>query len=730
MLSYFFKPEADGKFGTIKGVYIPNVLQMIGVILFLRLGWILGHVGMFKMGFIIALSSSLILLTGFSMTAIVSNMKVGGGGAYYLISRSLGIEFGSAIGVLQCIAQLCSIALCVTGFSLSIFELFPAIPLPFLKAVTLTVLVLISYFSTDFALKTQMLIFIVLSIAISSIFWGWIGVPSSLPLLPSNESMTFWVAFSMFFPATTGMESGMSMSGDLRKPSRSLPLGTIGSVLTVFCLYFGISLFLSSHASLEYLRAYPFLFYYTNQFKFLILLGVWTATLSSALGAILGGPRVIQAIAKDGILPDFLAKGHGTTNQPRIATLAVFALGMVLTVFANIDQIIPIMTMVCLVSYGLINLIAFIESFMKNPSWRPSFRIPVFFPLVGTLGCFAAMFLINPGATFIVSLLVTALCFWTSSRKITTNWDDLRYSIYSYFVHKGTVNLSHLEKNAKNWRPHILAIFDKPGVRKNLAFFAHAINQERSFLTFGAIAAEYQPNLAPALKLDLDAFRIPSHVHVNTFKEPIIAADQMIKNYGFGRLKPNTIFFPIPSEFKCLDFVRLLVDTHSRKKNIVLLKDDIQKDYIYADPLKKKKQINLWWRGKYPGNFEFSLALAFLLQQSKLWPLSKINIKMIAKNEKEQTELFRRFEKYRPRLRINNLEFSPILHPEGDFLSNFREESQDADLTFLGLKHPNESTSIEEYSDYYLKLLESTEGVNNIAYVLSGEQVQFRKIFL
>jgi amino acid transporter len=725
----FFKTETDGKFGTIKGVYIPNVLQMIGVILFMRLGWILGHVGMPTMGIVISLSSLLILLTSLSMTASVSNMKMKGGGAYYLISRSLGVEFGSAIGVLQCISQHCSIALCVTGFSISLHEIFPSISLLALKGATLAILILISYFSTALAIKTQIVIFAALFVSISAIFWGWTEVPISLPLLSSSDSMSFWVAFSMFFPATTGIESGMSMSGDLRNPSRSLPLGTIASVATVYILYFGVAFFLSTHASSEYLRAYPFLLYHINRYSSLILVGVWAATLSSAMGAILGAPRVMQAIAKDGVLPKVLAKGFGPTGQPRIATLAVFAISMLLVMLTDINQIIPILTMACLISYSLINFIAFAEAFLKNPSWRPTFRIPALIPLVGCLGCFLAMFLINSGAAFTVFLLVSALCFWTSKRKITANWDDIRYSIYSYFIHKGTAKLSNLEENAKNWRPHILALFDEPAVRKNLAFFAHAINQEKGFLTFGAGLKEHSKSLAAELKGHLKGFRIPSHIHINALEAPVIAAEQMIKNYGFGTLKPNTIFFSIPSAFDTTDFIRLLLGVHSQKKNIVLLKDDPQRDYIYSDAAKQKKQIQLWWRGKYPGNFEFSLALAFLLQQSKLWPSSRINIKLIAKNAESKLELIEQFERYRPRLRMKNLDFLPVLHAEGDFFSNLEHESQNADLTFLGLKQPDESTRVEEYSDYYLKLLEKTRGVPNIAYVLSAEQVQFQKIF-
>src|SRR3990167_7070334 len=165
--SLLFQSENDGKFGTIKGVFIPDVLQMIGVILFMRLGFILGHVGILKMGSIIILSALLLMVTGFSLTAIVTNMKMRGGGAYYLISRSLGIEFGSAIGILMCISQLCSIALCVSGFSLSLHEFLPDIPFWALKAGTLTTLVIISYISTDFALKTQLFIFISLFTSIS-----------------------------------------------------------------------------------------------------------------------------------------------------------------------------------------------------------------------------------------------------------------------------------------------------------------------------------------------------------------------------------------------------------------------------------------------------------------------------------------------------------------------------------------------------------------------------------
>lgn len=737
LLGSFFsscRSGSDGKFGTIKGVLIPNILQMIGVILFMRLGWVLGHVGLMEMGVIITISASLLLVTGISLAAIVSNMKMGAGGAYYLISRALGIEFGSAIGLLILISQLCSIALCVTGFSLSLQEFFPDVPILFFKVGTLTTLFVISYISTDLALKTQIFIFIALVASIGAIFFG--SCPPPETLLPTEDALakvTFWMGFSIFFPAMTGVECGLSMSGDLRNPARSLPRGTLWAIGIVYAIYMALAVFLSYQVPADLLKSYPFIMYHISKVGYLIAIGIWAATLSSTLGSILGGPRNLQAVAKDGILPRFLSKGYGPTNQPRVASITIFILGMILTLATDINQIIPMLTMSCLVSYGLINFIAFFESFIKNPSWRPTIKIHWSIPLIGSIGCFLTMCMINSGATFVVLCLVSVLCFATSKRKLIGNWDDLRHGMFTYLVHKATVKLSNMKKSAKSWRPHILTIFDSATVNKNLAFFSHALNQEKGFLTFGTsvpsedlLETSYQD-----LKNDLNGYKIPSHIHANLSPHSAEGAKQIIQNYGFGLLKPNTVILPVSDKFESDGFIQMLLDTHKQEKNIVLLKDDPQKDYLFNDSSRKNKQINLWWRGKYPGNFELCLAMAYLLQQSKLWPRSKICIKIITKDEEERAKSAEQFDRYQLKLRIQNLFFESLIDDtEEKFFPNLLANSKDADLTFLGLKKPVEGVTVEEYKEYYHRLLENTAGLNNVAYVLCGEKVNFRKIFI
>lgn len=732
----FFKSKNDGKFGAFKGVFIPNILIMIGVIYFMRLGWILGHVGPMQMGIIITLASSLLLITCLSMTSIVSNMKIRGGGSYYLISRSLGLEFGSAIGILLCIASVVSISLCVTGFALSIQEVFPFIPLAVTEILTLLVLLLVSYISTDFALKTQVIIFFILLLSIASIFFFSNAAIDPLESSMKDPTITFWIAFAMFFPATTGIESGMALSGDLRNPEKALPLGTLASVVTIYFLYLGTAYFLSTKAPLDYLASHAFTFYHISSFKPIIMLGIWAATLSSALGVIVGTPKILQAIAKDGALPSFLGKGFGPNNEPRVALLTVFGVSCFLAVFTDFNQITPILTMSCLVAYGLINFIAFFESAMQNPSWRPFFKVPTLIPLIGSVGCFMAMFMINAGATFIVLGLVFALCFWISSKNVKGNWDDIRYSIFSYFVHKGTVKLSTLPMSAKSWRPHILTIMDSQTVNKNTTFFSHALNQEKGFLTFALTVEEDKGSLEyrlinRELKETMQGLKVPSYIHLNSNPDPIQSTQQIIQNYGFGFLRPNTVIFSLQSSsFDSDEFVQMLIHTHIQGKNIILLKDDSNSEYLFSDGSRKEKQINLWWGGKYPGNFEFSLALAYILQQSKLWPKAKICIKIIAKNEAVQKALEAQFGKYQTKLRIDQLSFQALIDTQERFFFNLMQNSADADLTLLGLKKPRLNSDVALYKSYFLKILESTQDLKNIAYVLSGEKVRFRKIFL
>ncbi len=718
--------------GVIKGVFLPNILQMVGVILFMRLSWILGNVGIWQMAIIITLSSAILLITSFSITSIVTNMKIGGGGTYYIISRSLGIEFGSAIGILLCISQITSIALCSSGFALSFHEIFPQIPLKILEVGTLLSLGLISYFSTNTAIKAQLIIFLILVVSVISVFMGGGHLlPDTIQPIASKPSLTFWMGFAMFFPATTGIEAGMSFSGDLKNPTRSLPIGTIASVIVAYLLYLNIAFFCSRHASLELLRTYPLIIQHLSKYGFLVILGIWGATLSSALGGILGAPRILQAIASDKVLPKFLAKGYGPTNQPRMATLIIFCLAITLTLFTNINQLIPILTMACLISYGLQNFLAFFEELIQNPSWRPSFRTPWLISLIGGIGCTMAMLMINPGFSFIVIVAVILICIWSSRKKVKGNWDDLRYSLFSFLAHKAISTLNILKTNPKSWRPHILAILN-PSPQDGFINFANDINQKKGFLTY--YTSEEKTNISiskkhPLKEIEKSLNLLPTYgfVHHYTYNDLHLELPHILQNYGLGPLKPNTILLSYNHLLsKNEEIGNLLLKTFHKNKNTIILKPLTN---INSEKKNQIKQINLWWGGKEKGNFELSLALSRIMQTGQEWKKSKICIKIIVKDEKEKELIFKQFIKYKEQIRIKNLFFTPIIDPENRFFLNLLKFSQDADLTYLGMRKPEVEESALEYCNYCNTLFEKTKEINNIAYILTGEEMNFQKIF-
>ena len=115
------------QFGTFKGVFTPSILTILGVVMYLRFGWALGSVGFWPTFVILTIASTITFLTGLSLSALATNMKVEGGGAYYIISRSLGVEAGAAVGLPLFFAQALGISFYVSGFSESLVREFPGI---------------------------------------------------------------------------------------------------------------------------------------------------------------------------------------------------------------------------------------------------------------------------------------------------------------------------------------------------------------------------------------------------------------------------------------------------------------------------------------------------------------------------------------------------------------------------------------------------------------------------
>ncbi len=733
-LRSILRSKQSDKLGTLSGVFLPNILQMLGVILYMRLGWITGHVGLTTMLIIIGLSSSILLLTGLSMTSIVTNMNMGSGGSYYIISRSLGIELGAAIGILLSLSQMTSVALCVSGFAVSLQEWLPGLSLPLVKIFTILGLSIVSYVSINAAIKTQLIIALLLGASIYAVLSGsGSNIPADLPSLSTAAGLSFWTAFALFFPATTGIEAGMSFSGDLKKPSRSLPIGTISSVLAANVIYSSLAIFLAREVPADILRSYPMIACHVAKISFLVILGIWSATLSSALGGILGAPRTIQAIAKDGMLPKFLGKGFGPSELPRTGILISFIFASILSISTDINQLIPLLSMISLITYALINFVALVETVLKNPSWRPAVKIHWLIPLSGTFFCIISMFMFNAGATFMILALVFLLTLWAGRKKIKGNWADMRYGLFSFAAHFSVMNLLKLEQSVKNWRPNILAVIDPMLTEQNIFLLSHALNQSRGFLTFGISLTESIPPqdmIKQNIKDLLSQHKMFGFYQITKDQSEIQGIHNIINNYGIGSLRPNTVIFSLEQFSSRLpELLGLIRNCYLQNKNILLLKTASPGQNKAFSKTGKKKSINLWWRGRYPGNFEFCLALAHLLQHSKIWKRAELRINTIVPDELSREAAQKMFSEREQYLRLKRLSFTPLVHPQSDFFSLLNEKGGQADLTFLGLKPPRSDEPSASYETYLTDLLENTREIPNIVFILAGEKIDFRQLF-
>ncbi len=397
--------ENFGKLGTFAGVFTPSILTILGIILFLRLGYVTGAGGVGRALLIIAIANAITILTSLSLAAIATNLKVKGGGDYYLISRTLGMEFGGAIGIVLYLAQSVSVAFYCIGFAEALTAILGSeffLPPQLIAMLAVGSIFILAWMGADWATKFQYMVMGLLVAALLSFFIGgipqWSGETFLANWSPDGVPQPFWIIFAIFFPAVTGFTQGVSMSGDLRNPGKSLPLGTFMAVGISILVYFGVVIVfagvLPNRVLVEDYQAIK----QVSRYDFLIDAGVIAATLSSAMASFLGGPRILQSLAADKIFPLLtpLAKGSGPTNNPRRAILLTCVLALGVIMLGQLNLVARIVSMFFLISYGLLNYATWYEAHSESPSFRPRFRwFNKYFSLLGAIVCVGVIFALD-----------------------------------------------------------------------------------------------------------------------------------------------------------------------------------------------------------------------------------------------------------------------------------------------------------------------------------------------
>ncbi len=741
--SLFAPKEAKGPgLGTFVGVFLPSLLMLFGVIMFLRLGWIVGQIGLATSLTVLSIATLIAMLTTLSMSAIATNIEVGKGGVYYILSRSLGLEVGSAVGLPLYVKQTLSISFSVAGFSESLHDLIPSLSITTIGIATLIVLSVFAVTSLKGALKLQVIIFISLIASLISFFSGGTLTAANpeafTPAVPTTFS--FWVIFAIFFPAMTGIESSVSLSGDLRNPSKSLPLGTITALLTAYGIYVCMSIFLTTHVPLERLATDPLIMQDIARIPALIIVGIWGATLSSALGGLLSAPRTLVALSEDGVVPGVFSKTYGKTNEPRVATIMTFIIAFTGIYFGSVNIIAPLLTMICLICYAVLNFSAALETYMANPSWRPRFRVHWVISFIGAILCIITMLMIDSGAAMMAVCLLLTIYLIAKYRNVSSSWDDIRQGILMFLSRFAIYRLAHAEAgNARSWRPHFLVFTDKPEKHSNnLIQFSQAISQNKGFLTMAAFLSEPQQSekekrtLEKSIGNQLKQHNIQALVQINYAQKVVSGMHQMIENYGIGPLMPNTIVFGgILQGDSTADFAKVIDSAHQKHCNVVIISD---KNIFNIKDIQHAKSslqgaIHIWWDETSEQNTEFMLVLAYMLQRNPVWKKAKICLKAIVSNEIAREEKLLQMKEFGQRKRFHiEPEVYISLQDAEEHFDLIKKFSHNAGIVFLSLRGLGADESMEEYAEYLQFMSHHSSALPPSALVLSSEHTPVQSI--
>ncbi len=717
------RQSASARFGTFGGVFTPNVLTILGLILFLRTGWVVGQAGLLGALLIVAIANSISFLTGLSLSAIATSMNVRAGGKYYLISRTLGREIGGAIGVPLYLSQAISVAFYIIGFTESLEGIaFVSQVDPRLLATLIAVLFgAVAFIGADFAIKIQYFILAALLAALLSFFSGGWGAIQA-PTLGSaySEGMSFWSVFAVFFPAVTGIAVGASMSGDLKDPGRSIHKGTIYSVLFTASIYFISVLWISLHGTPDELKSNTLIMRDISIFPPLIMTGVWAATLSSALGSIVAAPRTLQAMASDGIVPRVLGSRLGSRTEPRLGVLISTGIAFAVIWAGDLNVVAPIITMFFLNTYGMTNLVAGIEKLVGNPSFRPRAKIHPGLSLLGAAGCYGAMFVINPLATIVAILISYGIYFYLERRSTIRTWGDVRNGIWFSLARQSLLNLERSVYHAKNWRPNILVFTGQPHNRAPLVEVADWLSRGYGIVSFyqllvGDIDKLAERRLRSVARRQIRAFILEQNM--SAFAEADIVdsfysgAVTVCQSHGVGGLEPNTVLMGwSDTEGGRALSLRLLSTLYDLDKSVLYLRHDEKRGFG------KRKVIDVWWRG-HTRNGDLMLLLAHIISQNPTWEGASIRLLQILQRGegREQTEAHLRALLDRVRVAAEPI---AVVVPQGQpFPETVRVWSRDTDLTLLGMNRPD-ADAREQYGS---QLNDWISAVGTVLLIHSGQ---------
>ncbi len=729
-------------FGTAP-VFLASISTILGAILFLRFGYAVAHVGLWGALMVVMLGHLVTIPTVLAVSEIATNRRVAGGGAYYIVSRSFGASIGGTIGIALYISQAISVAFYIVAFAEAfqpVYEWLAVnrdLPLdPRWVSLPCTVLIIVLMLTKGAGMGVQVLwgVCMILAVSIAAFLFG----ESPEEIRPSGLNLTsrisdpdgFGTVFATCFPAFTGMIAGLGLSGDLKNPRQSIPLGTISATLAGMLVYVLVAIKLAGSATPEALAADHFIMEKVALWGPIIFIGLGAAALSSTLGSIMVAPRTLQMLARDNVLPipklnRLMEKGVGDTQEPIYATCLSGIIAIVFVAIGELDFIAQILTMFFMVTYGALCAVSFLEHFAGNPSYRPTFHSRWYVSLVGTVMCGILMMQISPFYA-LVSIVLMAITYLglrrghSGQRDLAAIFQGTMFQLTRWL--QTTLQKSRVMASEGGWRPSIVAV-TRFGERRLGHFdLLRWICHRHGFGHFIRLfSGDYSFSSEIQARIKVDGLIKRTEVsRAGIFVDSLIcptfqlALSQILQMPGISGLPNNCILLEFDRE-NTDEIEEVVQGARLAAKslfNVLILRST---GYRFG----YRSSIHVWVTEDNLSNAPMMLLLAYIIVGHPDWKRAEIRLFVCSDStdaEQEANKLSALMQEGRLPISMQNVT-SVSYKGQGALEDEVVLRSNQADLTIVGLTPENID------SNNFDQILRSYEGANDVLFVHSVEQI-------
>uniref|UniRef100_A0A8B9LTP8 Solute carrier family 12 member 6 n=1 Tax=Astyanax mexicanus TaxID=7994 RepID=A0A8B9LTP8_ASTMX len=482
------------------------------------------------------------------------------------------------------------------------------------------------------------------------------------PYVFADITTSFTLLVGIFFPSVTGIMAGSNRSGDLKDAQRSIPIGTILAILTTSLVYLSSVVLFGACVEGVLLRDK-----FGDSVKgnlvvgtlswpspWVIVIGSFFSTCGAGLQSLTGAPRLLQAIAKDNIIPFLRVFGHGKANgEPTWALLLTTFIAELGILIASLDLVAPILSMFFLMCYLFVNLACALQTLLRTPNWRPRFSYYHWtLSFLGMIICLALMFISSWYYAIVAMAIATMIYKYIEYHGAEKEWGDGIRGLSLSAARYALLRLEEGPPHTKNWRPQLLVLLkldeDAHVKSPRLLTFASQLKAGKGLTIVGTVLSgnflhSYGDSLAAeqTLKHLMEKERVKGFVQCIVAQKPREGISHMIQSSGLGGMRHNTVVMGWPHAWRqsedpqswktFINTVRVTTAAHLAllvPKNISLFPTN-------SEPC-TEGHIDVWWIVHDGGML---MLLPFLLRQHKVWRKCKMRIFTVAQMEDNSIQM-------------------------------------------------------------------------------------------